>query len=216
MGQGAVIRADVLRGGEAVVVVSDPEGARIRDWGSVLLRVGGGQTRVLARGVYHASRPLASVDGLVYVERGEEGAMPSPAEVRQGKLRTDGLRIDAVDPNTGAARMLFASSGYTLHIAGEWKDELIVYRVAFEGAELLGIERGSGKVRKIAPLFPFAREFAVDRAGGAIWMTNRDDHDSHVWVVERVDLVSGARARSASSRDATPPVPEGPWLADVR
>jgi hypothetical protein len=216
LGQGAVIRADALRDRRAAVVVLDEDRGRIRDWGGALVRVGEGATRLLAHGVYHASRPLASVDGLVYIERGAPGALPTEEEARRGRLRVDPIRIDAIDPDSGASRAIYAWSGYTLHVAGEWESELIVYRLGPLGADLVGIDRASGRARVVAALLPFARDFAVDHAGGAILLTNRDEKDSHLWIVLRVDLATGASTRLAEKRDETPALPAGPWLGDVR
>lgn len=197
---GAVVRGDVLRDGAfAVVVAADEESARDRDWGSALWRVDANGARFVARGVYHASRPLASVDGNVYVQRGASGAWPTADEAKRGKLRTDALSIDAIDPDTGASRTLHTWSGYTLHVAGEWQNELVVYRVAFEGADIVAIDRASGAVRSLASVVPFARDFSID-ARGALWMSNRDDVDANAWIVARLDLATGAVTRVAVER----------------
>jgi len=194
---GAVVRGDVARdGARAVVVAADEEGARDRDWGAALWRVDASGVRLLARGVYHASRPLASIDGRVYVQRGASGAWPTAEEAKRGKLRTDALSIDAVDAS--GTHAIYTWSGYTLHIAGEIERELVVYRVGFEGADVVAIDRASGAVRTIASVMPFARDFSIDR--GALWMSNRDEHDANVWIVARLDLATGAIARVASER----------------
>jgi hypothetical protein len=202
--RGAVLRGDVLPD-KAVVVAADAEGGREPDFGAVLWRVdASGPPRRLADGLYHASRPLASADGSVYVERGAPGAWPTPEEARSGRLRTDDLRIDAVDPESGAARTLFAWRGYTLHIAGEWENELLVYRVAFDGAEVVGIDRGSARVRSIAVLPPFARDFSVDTSRSALLFSERDARDPHLWTVEALDLRGGARTGLAAASDDAP------------
>ncbi len=200
----AVVRGDVLAGGRSVVIVADAEG-RPSDWSSSLHRVDdSGKIAFLATGLYHASRPLASADGAIYVERGANGAWPTREEAAQGRLRTDPLHIDAIDPATGAARTLYSWTGYTLHLAGELGPELIVYRVAFEGADLVAIDRASGNSRLITALLPFARDFSIDEKRGALVMSNRDEHDTHLWVIDRIDLASGARTRLTSARDETP------------
>jgi hypothetical protein len=199
----AVVRSDVLRSG-AVVVVADREGPP-SDWSSSLHRVDpSGKIALLATGLYHASRPLASVDGAVYVERGANGPWPDRDEAARGRLRTDPLHIDAIDPFSGAARTLYTWTGYTLHLAGELAGELIVYRVAFEGADLVAIDRVSGRSRLVTALVPFARDFLVDEKRGALVMSNRDEHDSHLWVIDRIDLATGFRTRLTSARDETP------------
>ncbi len=212
--RGAVLRGDVLASG-AVVVVADEAGAPDPDWGAALHRVDARGARVLARGVYHASRPLASTDGRVYVERGTSGRWPTPEEARAGRLRTDALTLDAIDPETADARTVTTWTGYTLHLAGELGGELVVYRVAPEGAELAVVDRASGLTRVVTPLLPFARDFSMDRARGAVVMSNRDAADSRLWTVERVDLRTGARERLYEQRDEAPV----PWLThdgDVR
>lgn len=203
----AVVRGDVLAGGRSVVVVADSEArpSAGADWNSSLHRVDeSGKIALLASGLYHASRPLASVDGAVYVERGANGPWPTREEAAQGRLRTDPLHIDAIDPVTGAARTLYSWTGYTLHLAGELGGELIVYRVAFEGADLVAIDRASGNSRLVTALLPFARDFSVDEKRGALVMSNRDEHDAHLWVLDRIDLTSGVRTRLTSARDETP------------
>jgi hypothetical protein len=213
--RGAVVRGDVLDGGRAVVLAADEAGATEPDWGAALHRVDAAGARVLARGLYHASRPLVSADGSVYVERGASGPWPTREEARAGRLRTDALTIDAIDPVTGAARTVATSRGYTLHLAGELGGDLVVYRVAYEGAELLAIDRASGQVRTVTALSPFARDFSIDAARGAVVMSNRDEQDSRTWVVDRVDLRTGARERLHTQKDEAP-VPYLTATGDVR
>jgi hypothetical protein len=203
---GAVVRGDLLRQGRAAAVVADDEGGHT-DFASTLGLVDAAArtARPLARGVYHASRPLASVDGHVYVERGEEGHAPTEAEARAGFLREDRLTVDAIDPSTGASRTLMRAEGYTLHLAGELGRELVVYRVDRRGADLIAVDRATGRSRLVTTLPAFARDFTIDGARAAILLSNRDDHDAHLWVVERIDLATGARTRLTSTRDKNPP-----------
>ena len=204
---GAVLRGDVVHGQAAFVVAADDERERaLYDFGSTMWRVGAsdGTVKELARGLYHASRPLASKDGAVYVERGKAGAWPTLTEIKAGRLRVDALAIDAIDPQTGASRTVYTWSGYTLHLAGEYGAELVVYRVDSSGADLLAVDRASGRSRLVATLPPFARDFSIDEARGAVMMSNRDEKDAHLWVVARVDLASGGVTRLASERDDAP------------
>ena len=212
---GAVVRGDVLAGGRAVVVAADEAFAGEPDFGAALHRVDAGGTRVLARGLYHASRPLVSSDGSVYVERGSSGAWPTRDEARAGRLRTDTLTLDAIDAATGAVRNVATWNGYTMHVAGELGGELVVYRVAYEGADLVMLDRNSGRVRSVATLLPFARDFSIDRARGAVVMSNRDEQDSRLWVVDRIDLATGVRERLHRQRDLAP-VPYLTSDGDVR
>jgi hypothetical protein len=205
--RGAVLRGDVVRGARAFVVAADDERDRgLGDFGSTLWRVDAAASRAteLARGLYHASRPLASNDGAIYVERGKRGAWPTAEEARSGVLRVDALSIDAIDPTSGAIRTVYTWAGYTLHIAGEYGAELIVYRVEPRGADLVAIDRATGRSRVVTTLAPFARDFSIDGARGAIVMSNRDDKDAHMWLVVRVDLASGDATRIASVSDDAP------------
>jgi hypothetical protein len=200
----AVVRGDVLRGAAGAIVAADEEGARDRDWGAALWRVDASGARVIARGLYHASRPLASIDGAVYVERGASGADPSPDAMARGALRTDALAIDAIDPSTGASRTVYSAAGYTLHLCGEIGAELVVYFVDYGRAQILAIDRASGAARTIASVLPFARDFSIDRARHLLVMSNRDSSDSHLWAVETLDLATGSLARFYAQRDEAP------------
>jgi hypothetical protein len=206
---GAVIRGDVLRSAKAraFVLAADEAGAVDRDWGSALWRVDASGVRRIARGLYHASRPLASVDGRVYVERGAAGAWPTREEPHPGLLSRDAITNDAIDPDTGDARTVHAYRGYTAHLAGELGGEIVLYRVSFEGADLVAVERATGGARFVAQIPPFARDFSIDARRGGLVMAERDDGDPHLWAVETVDLASGARTRLFSQRDEAP-IPE--------
>lgn len=194
----SVVRGDVH--GRVAFVVGDEEGVSDRDWGAALYRVEAGkEAQRLARGVGHARLPLASEDGLVYVERGASGAPPAPAH-----LRDDAVSIDAVDPSSGASRALYTWTGYALHIAGELERELLVYRVGAGGADLIALDRVTGATRLVALMAPFARDFSVDPARRALVLSNRDAHDAHRWVVLRIDLASGAATELASAVDDAP------------
>src|SRR5262249_46230331 len=127
------------------------------------------------------------------------GPWPTQEEARLGRLRTDALAIDSVDPATGAARTLYTARGYTLHLAGETEREIVVYRVAFEGAELVAIDRESARARLVTAPAPYARDFSVSRS--AIVMSNRA---GGAWTVERIDLTTGANERLVSAAERAP------------
>lgn len=186
----AVLRGDAR--GATVFVVADEDGAR-GDFGAALLAVDGAGTRKLVGGVGHARRPLASADGLVYVERGEPGAPPSDAR----SLRVDTLHLDAVDPSSGASRVVCTYSGYALHLAGERAGSLLVYRVGPGGADVAAVDRASGAVTSLSSVEPFARDFGVDESSGALVFAGRSQD---AWTVERLDLTT--RALTELSRDA--------------
>ena len=199
---GAVVRGDARDGVAWVVADEDPG---LPDWGASLfeVRAGQGARRVLGR-VGHAGRPLASASGAVFVERGRAGTPPTLDEIEQGMLRVDPITIDAYDPRTTATRTLYSSDAYALHLAGEHAGELVVYRVAPDGAALLAIDEASGRSRVVTTLMPFARDFSIDEGRGAIVLSDRDAADPHTWTVERVDLATGARSVLHASRDDQP------------
>lgn len=201
----AVVRGAVLPGTRSVVVVADMEQRRDPSWGAWLLRLTPGSApRTLVDRVYHATRPLVLDDGRVFVERGRAGPPLTPEQVKAGELRTDDLEIDEVDPSTGSARTVYSWQGYITYLAGALDNELLVYRVRFRHADLVAIDATSGSVRVLAPDIPaFARDFSVDKQKRTLLYTN---HDSAGWVVERLDLQSGARTPVArSSRMALVP-----------
>lgn len=197
----AVVRGDA-RGG-TIAVVADGSRATDHDWGATLYRVGASGASAVIDGVGHARRPLVSEDGLVYVERGTSGPTPSEADARAGHLREDPISIAAVD-GTGAARSVYSANAYALHLCGELGRELVVYRVRFEGADLLAVDRASGASRLVTTLPPFARDFTIDRAHGALVLSNRDPSDASRWVVDRVDLTTGQTTELHAERDSAP------------
>jgi hypothetical protein len=211
---GAVVRGDLL--GVLPVVVADEEGAADRDFGAALFAVERQGARRLVAGVGHARRPLASDGGLVYVERGASGSASGPGG------RIDSLELVAVDVATGVTRVLYTYSGLALHLAGELGSDLVVYRVAAAGnADVLLVERASGRSRLVASIVPMARDFTVDRQRGALLYVNRDAKDADLWAVERLDLASGLVTRLATARDDAPapyalPSSDPVWTAPGR
>jgi hypothetical protein len=200
----AIVRGDVAQRGARFlgVALAVDELPKNADFGAALHFVDPtGVDRRLATGLVHASRPLVAEDGQIFIQRGSIGALPAPAEIRAGTLRTDPLEIDAVDPASGAIRVVMTWNGYATHIAGAYGRELVVYRVGARGAEIVAVDRGSGRTRTVAALPPFARDFSIDPKAGAVVFSNRDDRDESTWVVERMDLSTGARTRLSTTRD---------------
>jgi hypothetical protein len=185
---GAVVRTARLPSG-ALAAVADRAPGRDRSWGSSLLYAEGTRAPVeLADRVYYASRPLVTATGLLVVERGR------PGPELPGRVRVDELTVDVVDPATGAARTLFATTGFEAHLAALAGDEVIVYLVQPGVASLRAIDWRSGRERVILPsLPPYAHDFAVD--GGALVVHNRDDVRRDLLTTERVDLGNGNRTR---------------------
>ncbi|MFP6684907.1 MAG: hypothetical protein VB934_09345, partial [Polyangiaceae bacterium] len=86
---GSAIRARTRPGDQAVFITASvgPSG----DYDAALFRVAAGRTTSrLCEGVVHASAPLVSEDGRVFIARGQPG--PIPADRRH--YRVDALRVD--------------------------------------------------------------------------------------------------------------------------
>jgi hypothetical protein len=193
---GAAVRGALLPGRGAVVVADRAPGAD-RSWGASLLRVDGDSVVELCDRVDHASRPLVTADGRVVVARGKVGSIARP-----GELRTDELTVEQIDPTSGpasgAARVLWRGRGYQAHLAGSWNGEVVIYHVRAGGASLEAIPLDGGRARTlVASLPPYARDFSVD--AGELAFAGRDEERSDRWVVDVVELASGARRRVHSS-----------------
>jgi hypothetical protein len=198
----AVVRGAVLPGSQTVVVVADTLPVRERSWASSLIVLESGRpARVLAEGVYHASSPHVTHAGRVFVQRGKAGPQP-PAD-----LRVDDLMVDEVELASGATRTIHAWQGYETHIAGSLDDELFVYRVGPQGADLIAVQIDTGKVRTVVASWPgMARDFSVDPAGRTLVAQQLDAGPPRRWVVERIEVSSGTRTVLASNvhRDLVP------------
>ena len=212
---GAVVKGAVLPGTSAVLAVADTAATRDLSFASSLFRVEPHRpAERLCEGLVYASRPLVTASGRVFVARGTAGPEPSAAPKLEG--REDALAIDEIDPGTGHARTVHTFAGYLLFLAGAHGREILVYRVGAAGADLVGVDADSGGVRVIAPaLLPFARDFSVDAERGAVVFEERDERDSRAWVVDRIDLASGARTRlaTANSMSLAPSVWPGGGVA---
>jgi hypothetical protein len=197
------VHGRMLPGTHAAVVVADRAESRDRSFAGVLLRVEAGKPpSELCDRVFHASTPLVTSDGRVFVERGR----PGPA--LEDQLRVDDLTIDEV--GGFGTRVVWRGRGYTSHLAGAFGHELIVYLVTPGGASLVGVDMESGRARAIVrDLLPFARDFRVD--GNQLVYSNRAE--DHRWVIERLDLTSGARTRLHSS--AHQAIAPHPYRGDI-
>lgn len=184
------VRGALVPGTERVVVVADMERRRDPSFGAWLLTVEPGrEPKVLAKGCYHASRPLLLPTGRVLVQRGAPGPELPSAQ------RVDSLSVDELDPETGALRQIHTFQGYITHLAGLFDGEVLLYRVAPEAADLVAVDVESGAVRVLlSPIPALARDFSVDRSARSLVYTN---HDGSGWLVERLSLDSGARQELA-------------------
>jgi hypothetical protein len=197
----AVVRGVLVPGGGAVVVVADTIPAREPSWAASLLWIEPGQPpRQLVDRVYHASKPLVTQAGRIFVQRGSAGSAPPPSG-NVAQLRVDDLSVEEVDPASGTTRTLLTWQGYETHLAGFLDNELIVYRVGPNGADLIALHMDTAQLRVIVPSWPsMARDFSVDEAGRALIVQQLDPGPPRQWVVERVDLATGQRRSVTSSR----------------
>ncbi|MSP63683.1 MAG: hypothetical protein EXR72_25725 [Myxococcales bacterium] len=208
---GAVIRAAPLPGRREVVAIADLIPARDLSFAAALYHLAPSlPPTVLCDRVVHAARPLVTPGGRIFIERGRAGRDPDEAAIRSGLLRIDDLTVEEIDLH-GHARTLLAWRGYATHLAGFFGGELFVYRVGPAGADLATLHADSGRVRLLAALAPFARDFSVDERGRVLF-ASRDGDD---WTVERIDsqgLRGGAREvlwRGASQHPAPHAWPGG-------
>lgn len=198
----AEVKGAILPGTSTVIAVADTAETRDLSFASSLFRVEPHRpAERLCDGVVYASRPLVTAAGRVFVSRGSAGPDPALApDAPKLAAREDALSIDEIDPATGSARTVHTFSGYLAFLAGEHEREILVYRIGAAGADLVGVDQDTGKLRVIAPsLLPFARDFSVDAARGIVVFQERDERDSGTWVVDRMSLTTGARSRLAAS-----------------
>jgi hypothetical protein len=190
----AAVRAAALPGGDAVLATADTAETRDRSFNASLFRLRPhAPPETLCDRVVHASRPLVTPAGRVFVSRGTEG----PA--REGEMRIDHLTIDEIDPRTSTSRVVHALEGQLGFLAGWSGQELVVYRIFAGRADLVGVHPDTGAVRPIVDrLPPFARDFSIDAAGSRLVFQNRHVTDTRTWEVDEVDLVTG-RTRALHS-----------------
>jgi len=180
--EGASVQAAVVPGTDTVVAVADREPARDASFASGLVRLApGAPPWWLINRVVVASRPLVTADGKIFVTRGNAGAD------RGDDYRIDSFTVDEIDLESGRPRMVHATGGYLVHLAGAWRGDLLLYRVAPEGADLVAQPIAGGTPRVLLPsLPPYARDFTVDPAGGLLFQNLAGRR----WVVERLDLAA--------------------------
>lgn len=161
--------AVLLRGAAAqpvaLAVAADREAPRGGSYHSALFRIdpATGTTTRLCGELTDNSRPLVTARGTVLVQRGTDGEDPAPG--RQLVERTDALRLDVVDPATGAARTVWSGRGQLAFLATALRDdEVLVYHLQDTGSALLRVDAGTGRVAVVHPDLPLARDFSYDAA----------------------------------------------------
>jgi hypothetical protein len=187
-----------FRGGAVIVAERNPG-----DYGGELLLVtnGAGRVQKLCDGVLRMSTPLVA-DGRVFVERGRAG-------VEGDELRVDDLTVDEWTPKGLVTR--WRGRGYTAHLAGAFKNEILIYAPNPGGTPLLAVERDTGRVRVVAERLNAPREFRVD--GERLYFTQLVTLLSgRAFVPHALDLLGGglergverpARELDARVREAT-------------
>lgn len=197
----AEVKSVVLPGQRRVLAVVQLFPAKDESWASGLLRLSENEAPVmLADRVYHATRPWVTPQGRVFVQRGMAGPEPTEADALAGKLRTDVLTVEEINPLTGQAHVVHATTGYVAFIAGSVGEELLLYRVRAEGADLVAVNMNNKNVRELmSSLVPMARDFQVDEQNNALWLTQADIPSSQ-FSVWKIDVRSGERQKKATGR----------------
>lgn len=194
--RGAAVRGAAIGAADdaTFLVVADASEGGDRSFASALWRVRRGAATRLCDDVVYASRPIVASPREVLVSRGAPGSVAGDAG------RVDALRVDVVDPESGAARELARADGFTLYVAGVSGREAILYRLAQGRAELVAVDLDDGRERALREVAPFARDFALDPERRELALVDRADG---AWEAEAVDLDSG---------DATPLARSASWL----
>ena len=164
--------AALLRGPAGVApvvlaVAADREAPRGGSFHSALFRIdpATGATTRLCGELADNSRPLVTARGTVLVQRGADGDDPTPAPDRRLVERADALRLDAIDPVTGAVRPVWSGRGQLAYLATALRDdEVAVYLLRDSGASLLRLDARTGAARVLHPDLPLARDFSYDAA----------------------------------------------------
>lgn len=191
----AAVRAAVVPGTPYVLATADTTPSRDASFNASLFRLQPhAPPEALVSGVVHASRPLVTPAGRVFVSRGRAGT-----EI-EGQLRVDPLTVDEIDLATGNTRAVHAEHGHLLFLAGAAGKEIILYRVLPDHADIVAVDPDSGAVRSIVKdLPPFARDFSMDAHGEKLVFQGRHETNSRTWTIDEIDLASGRARRLFSS-----------------
>lgn len=195
----ATVRAAIIPGKTEVLATADTTPSRDASFNASLfhLRPHNPPERIVDR-VVHASRPLVTQTGRVFVSRGEPGAKI------EGHMRVDSLAIDEIDLGTGQTRTVHQTNGYLLFLVGAIGSDIVLYRIFPDRADIVAIDPDTLAERPIVKsLPPFARDFSIDEKNGLLVFQNRHESDSHAWVVERVELGTGKTNRLFSGPSMT-------------
>jgi hypothetical protein len=190
---GGSVRAEVWSQAPVVLATARTTPGRDRSFDGGLYRLDPATgVKQLCTNLTHASRPLITPTGRVFVSRGTAGPPPASG----GSLRVDELTIDEVDPQSGAVTTVHKSAGYLVHLAGWHDGRLLLYRLGPTLADLVALSPQTGKIEILLPaLPPFARDFSVDPKASRLVYRNRHQSDARRWVVDTLDLTTRAQNR---------------------
>ncbi|MFO0624033.1 MAG: aminotransferase class I/II-fold pyridoxal phosphate-dependent enzyme [Polyangiales bacterium] len=186
---GGARKGTLLQGGAeprvAVVVQEHPSrGASTYD--SALYLVDARGARRLFGEVTNASRPLRTRSGRLLVQRGEDGESVEPVD-RALRERRDALRIDAVDPLTGAHHAVWSGHGQIAFLGCALEgDEALLWHLDGAEAELLALDAGRGVTRRLRADLHLARDFSFDRGRGEVVFAQADGPE--VWTLRALSL----------------------------
>ena len=190
---GGSLRAAVWSGAPVVLATAPTTPGRDRSFDGGLYRLDPNTgVKRLCTNLAHASRPLISPTGRVFVARGAAG--PPPAT--EGRMRIDELTVDEVDPHSGAITTVHQTTGYLAHLAGWHDGRVLIYRVGPATADIVAVSPDTGKTEiLLASLPPFARDFSVDPVTPRLVYRGRHQSDARRWVVDALDLSTGSQTR---------------------
>lgn len=184
-GEGSTVLGALVPGRRVVLATALVGRPRDESFGASLFRLEpGAPVRELADRVVISTRPVVLEDGRAFVQRGRPGEL-----TEQG--RVDALSIDEIDVDSGKARTVYETKGFTTFLAGAFGHELVVYEVNPAGAKLLAVHVDTLAVRALTPLPPLAFDFTVDAPRRRVVFTLGEPGVER-WHVVAVDLGTGA------------------------
>lgn len=191
---GATVKAAAMPDGQSAAVIAETTETRDRSWNSSLFLVTAqGETRSLVDRVYASTRPFIAGTGEILVTRGVAGAEVEPVRGAFQQLRMDAITIDAVNPETGAARTVWRLTGYLSFMAGVAGDEVLTYDIGPGATPIMAIDVKSGAARTLVPQASLARDFRVSLDGKLLTYTEHSPSGVDDWRVVKVDVATGAR-----------------------
>lgn len=200
------VRGGIVKGALAskgIAVIAQTEESRDPSWASSLLFIDArGKSSVLVDRVAHASRPVVAPSGEIVVSRGVTGIEPSHSKGFGATLRMDEVTVEAVDPETGKARVLLRRSGYLLFVAGVTLKEAIIYSIGPGSTPVLAVNLKTSAVRTVAAHVELGRDFSIKTgAVSSVFFTERTANE---WRVSSRALESAARHGDPIIENDTP------------